>query len=100
MRREQPHPPIWIGAGGEQMMAVVAQYADVWNVTGASSLEEAAERNRRLDEACRQAGRDPAAVRRSAQHMWDGRDRHHLLDTLPPSSYPAFPPPITAPSPP
>ncbi len=79
---QQPHPPIWIGAGGEQMMAVVAQYADVWNVTGASSLEEAAERNRRLDEACRQAGRDPAAVRRSAQHMWDGRDRHQLVDTV------------------
>jgi F420-dependent oxidoreductase-like protein len=79
---QQPHPPIWIGAGGEQMMALVAHSADVWNVTGGSSLEEAAERSRRLDEACRRAGRDPAAIRRSAQHMWDGRDRRQLVDTV------------------
>jgi F420-dependent oxidoreductase-like protein len=79
---QQPHPPIWIGAGGDQMMAVVAQYADVWNVTGASSPEQAAERSRKLDDACRQVGRDPAAIRRSAQHFWDGRDRQHLVNNV------------------
>jgi F420-dependent oxidoreductase-like protein len=79
---QKPHPPIWIGAGGEQMMVVVARHADVWNVTGAATLEEAAARSRRLDEACQQAGRDPGAIRRSAQLVWDGRDRHQLLDNV------------------
>ncbi|MBO0744158.1 MAG: LLM class flavin-dependent oxidoreductase, partial [Candidatus Dormibacteraeota bacterium] len=32
---QKPHPPIWIGAGGEQMFRLVARYADVWNPSGA-----------------------------------------------------------------
>jgi len=28
---QQPHPPIWIGAGGERTLALTARYADVWN---------------------------------------------------------------------
>src|SRR6266567_4887060 len=50
---QKPHPPIWIGAGGEQMMMVVARYADVWNSAGAASPEAAGEQSRKLDEACR-----------------------------------------------
>ena len=34
---QKPHPPIWIGAGGAQMMSVVAEYADVWNCAGAAT---------------------------------------------------------------
>src|SRR2546423_83852 len=34
---QNPRPPIWIGAGGDQMLQVVARYADVWNVAGAST---------------------------------------------------------------
>lgn len=79
---QKPHPPIWIGAGGDQMLAVVARFADVWNVSGASTVEAAAELSRRLDDACRKIGRDPAEIRRSVQHMWDGRERTSLFDIV------------------
>src|ERR1700736_1570010 len=61
---QKPHPPIWIGAGGDQMMLLVARYADVWNSAGAASPEAAGEQSRRLDDLCRMVGRDPAAIRR------------------------------------
>jgi len=76
------HPPIWIGAGGPQMMALVARYADVWNSSGAASAEAASEQSRKLDDACQQVGRDPVDIRRSVQHMWDGRDRGQLVDLV------------------
>jgi F420-dependent oxidoreductase-like protein len=79
---QKPHPPIWIGAGGDQMMLLVARYADVWNSAGAASPEEAGEQSRRLDDLCRKVGRDPATIRRSVQHMFDGRDRAQLVDRI------------------
>src|ERR1700737_1527269 len=79
---QKPHPPIWIGAGGVQMMMIVARYADVWNSAGAASPEAAGEQSRKLDEACHQVGRDPAAIRRSIQHMWDGQSRAQLVDRV------------------
>jgi F420-dependent oxidoreductase-like protein len=79
---QKPHPPIWIGAGGPQMMALVARYADVWNCSGASTPQEAADKGRMLDAACEQAGRDPASIRRSMQLAWDGANRGQLLDLV------------------
>lgn len=79
---QKPRPPIWIGAGGDLMMKVVARYADVWNVVGGGTPEAAAEMSRKLDEACREIGRDPETVRRSTQHMWDGRERTKLFDLV------------------
>jgi F420-dependent oxidoreductase-like protein len=79
---QKPRPPIWIGAGGDLMMKLVARYADVWNVVGGGTPEVAAQMSRKLDEACREVGRDPETVRRSTQHMWDGRDRGRLLDAV------------------
>jgi F420-dependent oxidoreductase-like protein len=84
---QKPHPPIWIGAGGPQMMEVVVRYADVWNCSGASSPQEAAEKGRMLDKACEAAGREPATIRRSVQfgsvqEGWDGRDRGQLVDLV------------------
>lgn len=79
---QKPHPPIWIGAGGEQMMRVAALYADVWNVTGAAGPEGSADKSRMLDEACTEVGRDPSVIRRSAQHFWDGRDPRQLAETI------------------
>lgn len=79
---QKPHPPIWIGAGGDMMLDVVARYADVWNVSGASTAEAAAELGRKLDEACQKIGRDPSAIRRSAQYFWDGRERTALIDRV------------------
>ena len=84
---QKPHPPIWIGAGGPQMMAVVVRYADVWNCSGASTPQEAADKGKMLDAACEEAGRDPASIRRSVQYGsvqdgWDGRNRGQLLDLV------------------
>jgi F420-dependent oxidoreductase-like protein len=79
---QKPHPPIWIGAGGPQMMEVVVRYADVWNSSGASTPQEATEKSKMLDAACLQAGRDPASIRRSVQQSWDGRDSKQLLDLV------------------
>jgi F420-dependent oxidoreductase-like protein len=79
---QKPHPPIWIGAGGDQMLRVVARYADVWNVSGASNADSAAELSGRLDEACRELGRDPGQIRRSAQYVWNGRERTYLVDQI------------------
>ena len=79
---QKPHPPVWIGAGGPQMMNVVVRYADVWNSSGASTPQEATEKSKMLDAACQQAGRDPASIRRSVQQSWDGRDRSQLLDLV------------------
>jgi len=79
---QKPHPPIWIGAGGDLMLQVVARYADVWNGSNASTPGAAAELSQKLDEACAQIGRDPAQIRRSAQHAWDGRERTVLLDSV------------------
>ena len=79
---QKPHPPIWIGAGGPQMMEVVVRFADVWNCAGASTPQEAAEKSKMLDAACERAGRDPVSIRRSIQHGWDGRNRSQLLDLV------------------
>ena len=79
---QRPHPPIWIGAGGEQMMKVAAHHADVWNLSGGSTPERVSQLTTMLDDACREAGRDPAAIRRSVQHSWDGADRGQLVQTV------------------
>src|SRR5213080_1214563 len=79
---QKPHPPIWIGAGGDLMMRVVARYAYVWNSAGGAGPDAAREQSGKLDEVCRQVGRDPATIRRSIQHMWDGRDRGKLVDLV------------------
>jgi len=78
---QKPHPPIWIGAGGEQMMALVARHADVWNPSGGAGLERVSELSRKLDEVCDQIGRDPSTIRRSVQFPFDGKDSTALLGT-------------------
>jgi F420-dependent oxidoreductase-like protein len=76
---QQPHPPIWIGAGGERTLMLTARYADVWNGSGGSTPDHLTELSARLDEACGQIGRDPASIRRSVQYAWDGSDRSALM---------------------
>lgn len=78
---QRPHPPIWIGgAGPKRTLRVVAKHADVWNLSVAAlsgeqwSFDQATALNGVLDEHCRTVGRDPAAIRRSAQLIWRGRD--------------------------
>jgi F420-dependent oxidoreductase-like protein len=81
---QKPHPPIWIGAGGDMTMKLTARYADVWNPSGAAARDRASLQrgNARLDQLCREIGRDPATVRRSVQVRWDGSDGNQLVDQI------------------
>jgi F420-dependent oxidoreductase-like protein len=68
--RQKPHPPIWIGGSGPRLtLRVAARHADVWNANG-KSLAEDVHSSQLLDEHCRQIGRDPERIRRSAQLFW------------------------------
>ena len=71
---QRPHPPIWIGAGGEQLMLpIVARQADAWHAFG--SDDSLARKSRLLDQLAEKAGRDPKAILRSASlslsRPWD-----------------------------
>jgi probable F420-dependent oxidoreductase len=61
-------PPILIGAGGEKMLRLVAEYADMWNVWSSDFGGEAADIARVMepvDAACHATGRDPATLLRT-----------------------------------
>jgi alkanesulfonate monooxygenase SsuD/methylene tetrahydromethanopterin reductase-like flavin-dependent oxidoreductase (luciferase family) len=61
---QQPHPPILIGAGGEQVaLGIVARHANIWN--GFGSPDVFRHKVARLTEHCRQVGRDPASIEKS-----------------------------------
>jgi alkanesulfonate monooxygenase SsuD/methylene tetrahydromethanopterin reductase-like flavin-dependent oxidoreductase (luciferase family) len=81
---QKPHPPIWIGAGGDMMMKLVARYADVWNPAGSigGDPEKARAASQKLDGLCQEIGRDPASIRRSLQVFWDGTEPQKLVDDL------------------
>ena len=71
---QKPHPPIWIGAGGEQLMLpIVARQADAWHAFG--SEQTMAAKSRLLDQLAEKAGRDPRRILRSASlslsRPWD-----------------------------
>jgi len=62
-------PPILIGSIGARMLGLLARYADLWNAyfthtknhpAGVAPLRD------RVDAACREAGRDPATLGRTA----------------------------------
>jgi alkanesulfonate monooxygenase SsuD/methylene tetrahydromethanopterin reductase-like flavin-dependent oxidoreductase (luciferase family) len=61
---QAPHPPIWIGAGGDRLtIPIAAREADVWHCF--SPFEELEHKLRLFDAAAELAGRDPAAVRKA-----------------------------------
>lgn len=62
---QRPHPPLWVGGGGEQLtLRVVARHADWSNYGG--PLEVILHKNRVLDQHCQELGRDPRTLHRSA----------------------------------
>jgi alkanesulfonate monooxygenase SsuD/methylene tetrahydromethanopterin reductase-like flavin-dependent oxidoreductase (luciferase family) len=72
---QTPHPPIWIGGRGpKKTLRVAARHADVWNTTAGQGFDVDVESSRLLDEHCREIGRDPAEIRRSAQLTWSTTD--------------------------
>jgi len=61
---QQPHPPIWIGGGGEQLtLRVVARYADCSNFGGQPA--EWARKREILKNHCKAVGRDEATIRKT-----------------------------------
>jgi len=61
---QQPHPPIWIGASGEQrMMPIAARFADVWHCFGPPAVLR--EKSARISEHAAAAGRDPGEILRA-----------------------------------
>ena len=61
---QKPHPPIWIGGGGEQLtLRVVARYADCSNFGG--SPEEFARKREILKSHCAAVGRDESEIRKT-----------------------------------
>jgi alkanesulfonate monooxygenase SsuD/methylene tetrahydromethanopterin reductase-like flavin-dependent oxidoreductase (luciferase family) len=56
------HMPILVGSRGKRMMRYIAQYADQWD--GSGTPEEYGTHSQRLDENCREIGRDPSEIRR------------------------------------
>ncbi len=61
---QQPHPPIWIGGGGEQLtLRVVAQHADCSNWGG--TAEEWARKREVLKGHCAAVGRDEDTIRKT-----------------------------------
>jgi F420-dependent oxidoreductase-like protein len=59
---QQPHPPIWIGGGGEQLtLRIVARHADCSNFGGGP--EQWAHKRDVLREHCAAVGRDPDELR-------------------------------------
>ena len=63
---QRPHPPIWVAAMGDRMLALAAELADGWE---ASYLTPAtfAEKLKRLAEHCQTTGRDVGQIRRSVE---------------------------------
>jgi len=71
---QRPHPPIWIGGGGERRtLRTVAEHADVWNMAGGTT-DVARHKVEVLRRHCADVGRDPAEIRLSVQIRFDGAD--------------------------
>ncbi len=60
---QSPRPPLTLGAHRPRMLRICARYADRWNSYG--TVDEMTRRNRFLDEACEEIGRDPGRIIRS-----------------------------------
>jgi probable F420-dependent oxidoreductase len=59
-------PPIWIGARGPRMLRAVARHAEAFNAVWHVTPESLAPRFVDLEAACREVGRDPGSIRRTA----------------------------------
>ncbi|MCC7372815.1 MAG: LLM class flavin-dependent oxidoreductase [Chloroflexi bacterium] len=62
-------PPIWIGAKQPRMLRLLAKYADAYNTVWHREPTPAIEAFAKVDAACAEVGRDPAAIMRTAGAM-------------------------------
>jgi probable F420-dependent oxidoreductase len=57
-------PPILIGGSGPRLLRLAARYADAWNADRQNDVAALQALNVRVDDACRDVGRDPASLAR------------------------------------
>jgi alkanesulfonate monooxygenase SsuD/methylene tetrahydromethanopterin reductase-like flavin-dependent oxidoreductase (luciferase family) len=95
---QRPRPPFTIAAHGERTLRTVARYADGWNTLGGQTYSTESDTNdevplatavakterlsQRLDEICRELGRDPATIRRSVQGLAPVPDPFSSVDAF------------------
>ena len=78
---QQPHPPIWIGGGGEQLtLRVVARHADVANFGG--KPHEWAHKAEVLKGHCKDVGRDYDEIRKTISGELLVRETEAEIDAL------------------
>ena len=88
-------PPILIGTRGLKMLRLTAQYADLWNaflLGGRSLPQELEPAMGQLDAACKEMGRDPSTLGRTASVHWNPSDR---VEVMPSWLRSRFGPPLT-----
>lgn len=59
-------PPILVGTGGDRLMRLTARYADAWNSDWQHDTSTLIPMLERLDAACREVGRDPGTLVKTA----------------------------------
>jgi alkanesulfonate monooxygenase SsuD/methylene tetrahydromethanopterin reductase-like flavin-dependent oxidoreductase (luciferase family) len=78
---QDPHPPIWIGGGGEQLtLRVVARHADVANFGG--KPHEWAHKAEVLKGHCQDVGRDYDEIRKTISGEMMVRETEAEIDAL------------------
>ena len=78
---QQPHPPIWIGGGGEQLtLRVVARHADVSNFGG--KPEEWKRKAEILKDHCKAVGRDYDEIRKTISGELLVRETEAEIDAM------------------
>jgi F420-dependent oxidoreductase-like protein len=71
---QKPYPPMVIGGSGEQLtLRVVAEYADIWNVT-TTDIAVFRHKQNVLRQHCEAVGRDPGEIEHSVQVRVDYDD--------------------------
>jgi len=81
---QKPYPPFVIGGGGEQLtLKFVARHADIWNFVGGDAAMFT-HKMAKLDEHCRNEGRDPATIKRSIQPVVTYNDAKATIAAIQP----------------
>lgn len=91
LRPRGPRPrgvPIMVGAVGERMLRLCAQYADIWHGAG-PNVAVVRRELARVDAACAAVGRDPATLERNVSVLVDFTGGQGIPASINPARLPA-----------
>ncbi len=77
---QKPHPPIWVGGGGDRVLRITARHADGWNFTG--PIERFGERADYLRSQLTRYGRNPSEVQMSSQFFMRGKSVEQVREEV------------------